>query len=149
MRNYEVMFIVRPELVDEELDKLVETMAGHATQAGATVKNAEKMGKRRLAYSVKGCRDGAYILLSQLADGKAIHELERRLRVADPVIKYLTIRMDEELKRLDKHTAKLAQRAAHAAAKLPPAEAMAPVAPVEVVAAAVPVAAPEAPAPAV
>ena len=123
MRNYEIMYIVRPDLTDEDLDKLVETMSGHATQAGATVKSAEKMGKRRLSYSVKGCRDGNYILLTLQADGKAVHEVERRLRVAEQVIKFLTIRMDDEIKRMDKHHAKQAQRAAHAAAKLPPADA--------------------------
>ena len=101
-RTYEVMFIVRPDLVDEEIDKLVSTMESHATNAGAVVKNVEKMGKRRLAYLVRRFSDGFYILLTLEADGKAIHEVERRLRVSEPVIKFLTVRIDEEQKRLDK-----------------------------------------------
>ena len=96
------MFIVRPDLVDEEIDKLVSTMESHATNAGATIKNAEKMGKRRLAYMVRRFNDGFYVLLTVEADGKAIHELERRLRVSEPVIKFLTVRIDMEQKRLDK-----------------------------------------------
>ncbi len=140
MRNYEVMFIVRPDVVDEDLDKLIETMSGHATTAGATVKNSEKLGKRHLAYSVKGFHDGSYVLLHLESEGPAIHELERRMRVAEPVIKFLTIRMDEEMKKLHKHEAMRAQRAAHAASKLP-AEVAAP-APVAVEEVAAPVAAP-------
>jgi ribosomal protein S6 len=101
-RTYEVMFIVRPDLVDEEIDKIISTMESHTTNAGATVKNTEKMGKRRLAYMVRRFNDGFYVLLTVEADGKAIHELERRLRVSEPVIKFLTVRTDMEQKRLDK-----------------------------------------------
>jgi small subunit ribosomal protein S6 len=101
-RSYEVMFIVRPDLLEEDMDKLIATLQGHATTAGATVVNTEKMGKRRLAYDVKKFSDGQYVLFVLEADGKAIHELERRLRVAEPVIKYITVRTDEEQQRLDK-----------------------------------------------
>jgi len=62
----------------------------------------EKMGKRHLAYSVRRFRDGIYILLTVEGSGGLIHELERRLRVTEPVIKFLTVRIDEEQKRLDK-----------------------------------------------
>lgn len=101
-RSYEVMFIVRPDLQEEELDKLIATLQGHATSAGATVQNTEKMGKRRLAYDVKKFSDGQYVLFVLEADGKAIHELERRMRVSEPVIKFITVRTDEEKQRLDK-----------------------------------------------
>ncbi|MBV9146135.1 MAG: 30S ribosomal protein S6 [Acidobacteria bacterium] len=101
-RRYEVMFIVRPDLQEEELDKLSSTLEGHATNAGATVKSIERMGKRRLAYTVRKFADGFYILLTVEADGKAIHEIERRLRVSEPVIKFISVRIDEEEKRLDK-----------------------------------------------
>jgi small subunit ribosomal protein S6 len=101
-RAYEVMFIVRPDLMEEDLDKLIATLQGHATTAGATVLNAEKMGKRRLAYDVKKFSDGQYVLFVLNADGKSIHELERRLRVSEPVIKFITVRTDEERQRLDK-----------------------------------------------
>ena len=101
-RAYEVMFIVRPDLLEEDLDKLIATLQGHATSAGATVQNTEKMGKRRLAYYVKKFSDGQYVLFVLDADGKAIHELERRMRVSEPVIKFITVRTDEEKQRLDK-----------------------------------------------
>src|ERR1051326_9142163 len=101
-RAYELMFIVRPDLMEEDLDKLLSTFGTHATNAGATVGNMEKMGKRRLAYSVKKFHEGFYVLMSLQADGKAIHELERRLRVAEQVLKFITVRMDEERQRLEK-----------------------------------------------
>jgi small subunit ribosomal protein S6 len=101
-RSYEVMFIVRPDLTEEDVDKLIATLQGHATTAGATIANVEKMGKRRLAYDVKKFSDGQYVLFVLQADGKAIHELERRLRVSEPVIKFITVRTDEEKQRLDK-----------------------------------------------
>jgi small subunit ribosomal protein S6 len=101
-RSYEVMFIVRPDLADEDVDKLLTTLQGHATNAGATVQNVEKMGKRRLAYDVKKFQDGQYVLFTLNAEGKAIHELERRLRVAEQVIKFITVRTDEEQQRLEK-----------------------------------------------
>lgn len=102
MRTYEVMFIVRPDMVDEDVDKLVSTLEGNVTSAGATLKNTERMGKRRLAYTVQKFNDGNYILFTVEADGKAIHEIERRLRVTEPVIKFLTVRIDEEQKRANK-----------------------------------------------
>src|SRR5438270_3829834 len=101
-RVYEVMFIVRPDMTDEDLDKLLSTLEGNATHAGAKIKNTERMGKRRLAYMVRGFADGNYILMTLEADGTAVHEVERRLRVSEPVIKFITVRVDETQKRVDK-----------------------------------------------
>lgn len=101
-RTYEVMFIVRPDLQEDEMDKVLSNLETQATTAGATVKTLERMGKRRLAYTVRKFNDGFYVLLTVDADGKAIHEIERRLRVSDPVIKFISVRIDEEQKRLEK-----------------------------------------------
>lgn len=101
-RTYELMFIVRPDMVEEELDKLISTLETAVTGNGGTVKSVERMGKRRLAYSVRRFHDGVYVLLIVEGGGGLIHELERRLRVSEPVIKFLTVRVDEEQKRLEK-----------------------------------------------
>lgn len=101
-RTYEVMFIVRPDLTDEDVDKLISTLEGTVTQAGGTVKNVERMGKRRLAYLVRKFQDGIYVLLTLDAEGSSLAELERRMRVTEPVIKFITVRVDEEQKRLEK-----------------------------------------------
>jgi small subunit ribosomal protein S6 len=126
-RTYELMFIVRPDMVEEDQDKLISTLETAVTSSGGTVKSVEKMGKRRLAYVVRRFHDGLYILLTVEGSGGLIHELERRLRVTEQVIKFLTVRIDEEQKRLDKLKAiKEARRKAAApapAAEEPAAEA--------------------------
>jgi small subunit ribosomal protein S6 len=125
-RAYEVMFIVRPDVTEEDLDKLVSTLQNHATGAGATVKNAEKMGKRRLAYDVRKFQEGQYILFTLNAEGKAIHELERRLRVTEPVIKFITVRTDEGQQRLEKIRKLRAERTKRPPAEAAPAESDSP-----------------------
>ncbi len=101
-RTYELMFIVRPDMAEEDQDKLISTLESAVTSTGGVVKNVERMGKRRLAYRVRRFNDGIYVLLTVEGSGGLIHELERRLRVTEPVIKFLTVRIDEEQKRLDK-----------------------------------------------
>jgi small subunit ribosomal protein S6 len=101
-RTYELMFIVRPDMTDEDLDKLISTLGTAVTSSNGTVKSVEKMGKRRLAYTVRKFHEGVYVLLTVEGGGGVMHELERRLRVTEPVIKFLTVRIDEEQKRLDK-----------------------------------------------
>jgi small subunit ribosomal protein S6 len=101
-RTYELMFIVRPDMTDEDLDKLISTLQSAVPASLGTVKSVEKMGKRRLAYTVRRFNDGIYVLMIIEGGGAAIHELERRLRVTEPVIKFLTVRVDEEQKRLAK-----------------------------------------------
>jgi small subunit ribosomal protein S6 len=101
-RTYELMFIVRPDMPEEDQDKLISTLESVVTGSGGQMKNVEKMGKRRLAYLVRRFHDGIYILLTLEGGGGLIHELERRLRVTEPVIKFLTVRIDEEQKRVEK-----------------------------------------------
>jgi small subunit ribosomal protein S6 len=102
MRTYEVMFIVRPDITEEDADKLISTLQSQVESAGGKFKNVERMGKRRLAYMVRRFQEGLYILLTVEGGGELIHELERRLRVTEPVIKFLTVRVDEEQARLAK-----------------------------------------------
>jgi small subunit ribosomal protein S6 len=101
-RTYEVMFIVRPDVEEADLDKLIEGFQKNVTDGGGEVKNVEKMGRRRLAYTVRKFNDGFYVLLTVGAAGSLITEIERRLRVSEQVIKFITVRMDEEEKRLAK-----------------------------------------------
>jgi small subunit ribosomal protein S6 len=89
-------------VVDEELDKLVAGFEATVTNGGGAIKNSEKLGRRKLAYTVRKFNDGNYVLLTIEANGAVVAELERRLRVTEPVIKFITVRMDEEEKRLAK-----------------------------------------------
>jgi len=101
-RTYELMFIVRPDMAEEDLEKLISTLEAQVTTSGGTVKSMDKWGKRRLAYAVRGFYDGLFVLLIAEGGGDLIHELERRLRVTEPVIKFQTVRVDLAQKRLAK-----------------------------------------------
>ncbi len=124
-RLYEVMFIVRPDLEDEEADKLIESLTNTVKNGGGVVKSAEKMGRRKLAYTVRKFADGNYVLLTIEATGPVVIELERRLRVTEQVIKFITVRMDEEEKRLAKLKALRGTRRKASSESAPPAVATA------------------------
>jgi len=102
MRTYELMFILRPDMTEEDQDKLISTLENQVQTAGGAVKSVERMGKRRLAYLVRNFQDGIYVLFTLEGEGGMVKEIERRLRVNEPVIKFLTVRVDEEQKRLAK-----------------------------------------------
>jgi small subunit ribosomal protein S6 len=120
------MFIVRPDVEDADLDKLIAGFENTVTSGGGNVRSTEKLGRRKLAYTVRKFNDGNYVLLTIDADGKLVAELERRLRVSEPVIKFITVRMDEEQKRLDKIKA---IRATHKKVSAQPAPAASEAAP--------------------
>jgi small subunit ribosomal protein S6 len=140
------MFIVRPDAAEEDIDKLIAGFSTNITSGGGVVKTVEKMGRRKLAYTVRKFNDGNYVLLTVEANGVVILELERRLRVTEPVIKFITVRIDEEEKRLAKVKAlRGVRRSANVAAPVQ-AAAPAPVAPPAPVAEPVPAAAEPVPA---
>jgi len=121
MRIYEELFIVKPDAPDEEADAFIEQMKTAVTNAGGTVDKVEKWGKRKLAYKVGRYREGAYVLFQFNAEAEAVKEFERRLRVSDLVIKFLTVRIDETLKRLEKRKKERDKRARRKSAAVPPA----------------------------
>ncbi len=112
MAKYELMVIVRPDVAEEEVDQWVVQTEGVVTGAGGKVEKVEKMGRRRLAYRVHKHREGFYVLFAFEGNGATVRELERRLKVTDTVIKYMTLRMDEELQRGAKFKARLARQEA-------------------------------------
>jgi small subunit ribosomal protein S6 len=119
MRIYEELFIVRPDATDEEVDPLVDQLKNVITHAGGTIDKTEKWGVRKLAYRVLKYNEGQYILLQFSAKPETVKEIERRLRVADLVLKFLTVRIDEKLKRIEKRKKAREKRAA----RKPPAPA--------------------------
>jgi small subunit ribosomal protein S6 len=116
MRTYEELFIIRPDAPDEEVDQFVEQLRTQLTGGGATVDKIDKWGKRRLAYKVDKYREGTYVLVQFSAGPDSVKEFERRLRVSDLVLKFLTVRIDQTLKRLEKRKKDRDKRAAKRAA---------------------------------
>lgn len=102
MRTYEVVFILKPDMPEEEADRFIAQMEGVVTATGGTLEKVEKMGRRRLAYRLQKYLEGQYVLFVLAGEAATVQELERRMKVADPVLKYLTVRVDEERKRLGK-----------------------------------------------
>lgn len=113
-RQYEVVFIVDPT-VDDEVSKLTEGFTQIVTDQGGVVTKAETMGKRQLAYEIQHHKDGTFVLLEIEGSGREIAELERRMRVNDRILRYITVRVDEDRRRADK----LKDRRARKAAKRP------------------------------
>ncbi|MCC7498397.1 MAG: 30S ribosomal protein S6 [Bryobacterales bacterium] len=112
MRIYEELFIVRPDATDEQIDPYIEQMRGIIESAGGTLDKADKWGKRRLAYRVEKFHEGLYILLVFQSKPEAVKEIERRMRVNDLVIKFITVRIDEKMKRIEKRRKMREKRAA-------------------------------------
>lgn len=114
-RLYDLIFICRPTTPEEEINKIVTTLENSAGEHGGEIEKTERWGTRRLAYRVLKHREGffVYMAVRTSAQTDLIKELERRLKVSDAVIKYQTIRLDEELKRqqkLAKHRERRASR---------------------------------------
>jgi small subunit ribosomal protein S6 len=114
MRIYEVIFILKPDLPEEEIGQVVEQVKTTITSGGGTIDKVDAWGKRKLAYRVQRYTEGYYVLIQYSLETNAAvaKEVERRLRVSDPVIKFLTVRIDEDLKRMEKLEKKREKRLA-------------------------------------
>jgi small subunit ribosomal protein S6 len=115
MRVYEVLFIVAPNVEESDVDNLVTQLSDVATNQGAQIAKIDRMGRRRLAYPIGKFNDGYYVVFTLEGTGAEIAELERRMRVTDAVIRYITIRIDEDLKRAEKFRVRRVARAAASA----------------------------------
>lgn len=110
-RTYEVMFIVDTSASEEDITRLNENLQQIITDQGGTVTKHENMGRRHLAYPIGRRTEGHYVLFEVDGSGREIAELERRMRVNDQVIRYITVRVDEDRRRAEKFKAKRARRA--------------------------------------
>jgi len=102
MRVYEELFIVRPDATEEEIDAYIEQVSATITASGGTVEKVEKWGVRKLAYRVNKRSEGFYVLVVFNAGAETAKEVERRMRVTDMVMKFITVRIDERLKKIEK-----------------------------------------------
>ena len=124
MRIYEELFIVRPNATDEEIDPLVEQVSQVITSRGGAVDKSDKWGVRKLAYRLQKQSEGYYILLQFSATPETVKEVERRLRVSDLVMKFITVRIDEKLKKIEKRKKSREKRASRKPAPAAAAPAM-------------------------
>jgi small subunit ribosomal protein S6 len=111
MRLYEEVFIVKPDAAEEEAESVVELLSKTVTDQGGAIENLDRWGRRKLAYRVAKFDEGIYFILKFSAKAETVKEVERRLRVNDFVIKFLTVRLDEKLKWVEKRKKKREERA--------------------------------------
>ena len=102
MRTYEVVFVAAPTLSEDDLNVLVEQMKKSAESKKGKIVKVDSWGKRSLAYPIKKFKEGYYTVFTLEDNGEAVTELERRFRVTDSVIRFLSVRVDEDLKRQQK-----------------------------------------------
>ena len=98
MRRYETIFIASPTLTDEQAEELIRNFEGIIAEQGGELLKTEKWGRKKLAYEVQKFSEGYYTLFDMNAGPTLIAELERRFRNHESVIKYMSVRMDEQTK---------------------------------------------------
>ena len=118
-RTYEILFIADPNLGEPEVDALTTLVQGYAEKEGGRISKVEKWGKKRLAYIVHKHREGSYVLLTVEGNPALVKEVERRIRVTDGVIKFITVRVDEELRKAERRKARRTAEEAKRRAKGP------------------------------
>src|SRR5262245_3200941 len=119
MRTYEALFIVAPNVEEQDTETLITQLSDVLTNQGAWVAKVDRMVRRRLAYPIQKFNDGYYVVLTVEGTGSELAELERRMRVTDAIIRFITIRIDEDLKRAEKFRARRAARAAAGGGRSP------------------------------
>ena len=103
MRRYEVAIVLAPTLTEDEVEQSTETFKKAAEEKGAQIADIEQWGKRKLAYPIQKHTEGIYVIVTlEEPSAEAVGELERRFKVSDSVIRFLTVRIDLDLKRAEK-----------------------------------------------
>lgn len=124
-RTYEVVFIVTPTMAEDDLNQLSTSLQQILTTQGAEIVKAEVMGRRQLAYPIGRVNEGQYVLFEVTGNGSEIAELERRMRVNDQIMRYITVRVDLDRRRADKFKAKRVRKASKRPGYVAPTEAAA------------------------
>jgi small subunit ribosomal protein S6 len=106
MREYDTTFIVQPEITEEARETLIGRLRGVLERAGAVPLEVEDMGKRKLAYEIRRFQKGHYLSLFYADSGKAVSELERALRLDESILRFLTVRQDDDVTDLEARKAR-------------------------------------------
>lgn len=111
-RVYEVMFIADPDAGQDKVTKLNEAVEKLIQKEGGSVVRIDDIGRKRLAYPIQKKEEGHYVLFEIEGSGQEIAELERRMRVNDMIMRYMTVRVDEDRKAAEKIRTKREARSA-------------------------------------
>lgn len=96
MRDYEIMYIIRPDIEEEARKELMDRFNSILTDNGATIDKVDEMGLRRLAYEINDFRDGYYVVINFKGDHNAVNEFDRQAKFSEDIIRHIVIRVDEQ-----------------------------------------------------
>jgi small subunit ribosomal protein S6 len=105
-RKYEIGFLLNPESSDEEVKKIMDSVIGIIEKAKGKVENIDEWGRRKLAYPIQKHNEGIYTFINTEVEGKALTEVERRLKLSEQVIRFIVLRLDDKLKKANRLTKK-------------------------------------------
>ena len=109
-RTYELLFIVRPTVGDAEVETLTNQIKGYVEEAGGEIEKVEPWGKKRLAYLISNQRDGHYVLITYKGTSATVHPVERRMKVTDDLLKFMTVRIDADLRKAESRRSRRAAK---------------------------------------
>jgi small subunit ribosomal protein S6 len=107
--RYEIGFIITPEVNEEEVKKIIESITGTITKAKGVVENLDEWGRKKLAFPIQKNLEGYYVFIQTEVDGSVIATLERRLKQMEKVLRFITLRLDDKLKKSNKLTKRWAK----------------------------------------
>jgi small subunit ribosomal protein S6 len=107
--RYEIGFIVTPEVNEEEVKKIIESITGTITKAKGVIENLDEWGRKKLAFPIQKNLEGYYVFIQTEVDGSVIATLERRLKQMEKVLRFITLRLDDKLKKSNKLTKRWAK----------------------------------------
>jgi small subunit ribosomal protein S6 len=102
--RYEIGFIITPDANEEEVKKIVESISGTIKKAKGVIQNIDEWGRKKMAYPIKKNLEGYYVFIQTEVDGAVISDLERRLKQMEKVLRFITLRLDDKLKKANKLT---------------------------------------------
>ena len=105
-RDYEIGFIINPEAAEDEVKKVIDSVVDIVKKAGGSIENVDEWGRRKLAYPIRRHHEGIYIFITVAAPGSAIFDIERRLKLSEKVMRFVTLRLDERLRKSNRLTKK-------------------------------------------
>jgi len=102
--TYEIGFIITPDANEEEVKKIIESISGSIKKAKGVIENIDEWGRKKMAYPIQKNLEGYYVFIQTEVDGAAIADLERRLKQMEKVLRFITLRLDDKLKKANKLT---------------------------------------------
>lgn len=96
MNKYESIMIIRPDKTDDEIKSLIEEIKTLIIKGNGVITQVEKLGIKKLAYEVRKCKEGYYVVLYFESNVNVISELERKYRITEDIIKFMTVKKDDD-----------------------------------------------------